>query len=109
NISLSTWPPSGIRTAHAVTQLLTAAQRHARVPPCRLLVSSGWGTACSCTYVRASCPGASDTRVVACSNWLIVPTRIGTPKTSLIACCVVRLDKRYDPVYSATVACTRGP
>jgi hypothetical protein len=42
--------------------------------------------------------------VVACSNGLIVPTLNGTPNTSSIICCVVRLDKRYDPVYNATVA-----
>ena len=47
--------------------------------------------------------------VVACSKWLIVPTLIGTPNTSSIACRVVRFDKRYAPVHSATVACTRGP
>ena len=42
-------------------------------------------------------------------SWLIVPTLKGTPNTSSIACCVVRFDKRYAPVHSATVACTRGP
>src|SRR5438067_13429830 len=108
NSSRATWPPRDSRTTNTVTQLVTATQSHARLPPCRQLVSSRWATACSCTYVRASSTGASNTAVVACSNWLIVPTLIGPPKTSLIACCVVRLDKRYDPVYSATVACTRG-
>src|SRR5215510_3213752 len=80
--SRATWPLRDLRTKNTVTKLVTATHHQARLPPWRQLVSSRCATACSCTYVRAS---------------------------SSIACCVVRLDKRYAPVYSATVACTRGP
>src|SRR4029450_10769876 len=109
NSSRATWPPRDIRTTNTVTQLVTATHTHARLSPARKLVSSRWATSCACTYVRASSTGAATASVVACSNGLIVPTLIGTPNTSSIICCVVRLDKRYDPVHSATVACTRGP
>src|SRR5215475_3122087 len=109
NNSRATWPPRDSRTTNTVTQLVTATHNQARLPPWRQLVSSRWATACSCTYVRASSTGAATAAVVACANWLIVPTLIGTPNTSSITCCVVRFDKRYAPVHSATVACTRGP
>src|SRR5215212_11601568 len=109
NSSRATWPPRDIRTTNTVTKLVTATHNQARLPPWRQLVSSRCATACSCTEVRACSIGAATASVVACSNGLIVPTLIGTPNTSSIICCVVRLDKRYDPVHSATVACTRGP
>src|SRR5918994_116358 len=109
NRSRATWPPRDIRTKNTVTTLVTATHNQARVPPWHQRVSSRWATACSCTYVRASSTGAATAAVVACSKWLIVPTRIGTPNTSSITCCVVRFDKRYAPVHSATVAGTRGP
>src|SRR4030095_3950836 len=109
NSSRATWPPRDIRTRNTVTRLVTATHNQARLPPWRQLVSSRCATACSCTYVRAFSTGGAITLVVACSSWLIVPTLTGTPNTSSIACCVVRLDKRYAPVHSATVACTRGP
>src|SRR5215471_16616992 len=105
----ATWPPRDSRTKHTVTTLVTATHNHARLPPGHQLVSSRCATACSCTEVRASSTGAATTAVVACSHGLIVPTLLGTPTTSAITCCVVRLDKRYAPVHSATVACTRGP
>src|ERR671938_486348 len=109
NSSRTTWPPRDIRTRNTVTRLVTATHNQARLPPWHQLVSSRCATACSCTEVRASSTGAATAAVVACSNGLIVPTLIGTPNTSAITCCVVRLDKRYAPVHSATVACTRGP
>src|SRR6266487_2140649 len=109
NSSRATWPPRDIRTTNTVTKLVTATHNHARLSPGRQLVSSRWATACACTSVRASSTGAATAAVVACSNGLIVPTLIGTPNTSAIACCVVRFDKRYAPVHSATVACTQGP
>src|SRR5215470_16962385 len=109
NSSRATWPPRDIRTTNTVPQLVTATHNHARLSPCRQLVSSRWATACACTYVRAAATGAATALVVACSKGLIVPTLIGPPHTSSIICWVVRLDKRYAPVYSATVACTRGP
>src|SRR5215472_2078040 len=109
NSSRATWPPRDSRTTNTVTTLVTATHNHARLLPCRQLVSSRWATSCACTYVRAAATGAATASVVACSKGLIVPTLIGTPNTSSIICCVVRLDKRYAPVHSATVACTRGP
>jgi hypothetical protein len=109
NNSRATSPLRDRRTTNTVTQLVTATHNHAPLSPWRQLVSSRWATAGFCTDVRASSTGAATTAVGACSNWLMVPTLMGTPHTSSIACCVVRLDKRYAPVYSATIACTRGP
>src|SRR5216683_6977677 len=109
NSSRATWPSRDIRTKNTVTKLVTATHNQARLPPWRQLVSSRCATACACTYVRASSTGAATAAVVACSNWLIVPTLIGTPNTSSIACWVVRLDKRYAPVHNATVAWIPGP
>src|SRR5262249_39649018 len=104
-----TRPPRNSRTTTPVPQRVPPPHTHARLSLGRQLVSSRGATSCACTYVRASATGAATASVVACSKGLIVPTLIGTPNTSSIICCVVRLDKRYAPVHSATVACTRGP
>jgi len=88
---------------------VTAPHNPARLPPGRPLVSSRWATAGSCTSGRASSPGAALAAVVACAPWLSVPTLIGPPPTSSIACWVVRLEKRYAPVHNATVAWMPGP
>src|SRR6516165_7901859 len=105
----ATWPPRDIRIKKTVTRLVTATHSQARLPPSRQLVSSRCATRCASMESRASCTGSAITSVVVCSDWLIEPTLMGTPNRSAITCCVVRLDKRYDPLHSATVACTRGP
>src|SRR6516162_521018 len=84
-------------------------QKDGHQAPSRQLVSSRCATRCASMESRASCTGSAITSVVVCSDWLIEPTLMGTPNRSAITCCVVRLDKRYDPLHSATVACTRGP
>jgi hypothetical protein len=57
--SRATWPPRDSRTRNTVTQLVTATHNHARLSPCRPLVSSRCATTCACTKVRASSTGAA--------------------------------------------------
>src|SRR6266699_3213274 len=97
NSSRATCPPRNSRTTNTVTRLVTATHNHARLSPWRQLVSSRWATSCASTQARASSTGGSNTCVVAFSDWLTVPTLIGTPNTSSITWPVMRLDKRYAP------------
>ena len=54
-------------------------------------------------------PGPPTACTVACSRCGIVPRLIGIPNRSAMTSWVVRFDRRYAPVHSATMACTRGP
>ncbi len=109
NHARATGPPRALRTTTTVPQRVTATHHQARWPPGRPLVSSRWATAGACTSRRASSPGAATAAGVAGSHGLLVPTRIGTPHPSSIACWVVRLDQRYAPVHNATGAWMPGP
>src|SRR5262249_13888983 len=81
--SRATWPPRDIRIRNTVTILVTATHNQARLPPWRQLVSSRCATPCSSTWARACSTGSATTAVVSCSDWLRLPTLIGTPKGSV--------------------------
>jgi hypothetical protein len=90
----ATWPPRDLRPSNTVTRLGTAPHRQARWSPWRPLVAARWATACPWTSARAASTGAATPAVVAGSDWLSGPTRMGTPHRASLPGPVVPLDKR---------------